>query len=101
MVTDETTGTKYTEITYGDNVYLVLLSNITESEHDAIEEEKMYIRTPASVYDSNTSSHLTSFIKKGEEVEIIGYDYLHEDGTVNKYKIKYSHILRISLSENS
>jgi len=89
-VTDEATGIKYTEIIYEDNVYLVLPSDITETERDVVAEEKVYIRTPASVYDSNTSSNLISFIKKGEEVEIAGYDYLNEDGTVNKYKIKYS-----------
>lgn len=89
---NESTKDKYTEIIYNNDTYLVLSKNISETEKDTVAEQKLYMRTPVSVYESLDSSHLISFIKKGEEVEVLGYDYLKEDGSVNKYKIKYNDI---------
>lgn len=89
---NEMTNVEYSEIIYNDEIYLVLPINISENEKDVIAEQTRYVRTPVSVYESLDSSHLVSFVKKGEEIEILGYDYLNEDGSVNKYKIKYNDV---------
>lgn len=86
---NESTNTAYSEIIYDNNIYLILSTNLTDNEKDVVSEQKVYVRTPVSVYESLESSHLISFIKKGEEVEVLDYDYLKEDGSVNKYKVKY------------
>ena len=91
-IVNESTNIEYSEITYDNNTYLILPTNITYSESDVVSEEKVYIRTPVSVYESLDSSHLISFIKKGEKVEVLDYDYLKEDGSVNKYRVKHNDI---------
>lgn len=89
---NESTSTEYSEIIYDNNTYLILPINLTDNERNVVSEQKMYIRTPVSVYESLDSSHLISFIKKGEEVEVLDYDYLKEDGSVNKYKVKHNDV---------
>lgn len=84
---------KYTEIIYNDSNYFIEETNITFDKENIVDENKMYIRTPVSVYESLESSHLVSFIEKGNEVEILGYDYILENGMVNKYKIRYNDIV--------
>lgn len=84
---------KYSKVIYNNNFYFVGESNITTNIREVVEEKKMYIRTPVSVYESLDSSHLISYISKGSEVEILDFDYILENGMVNKYKIKYNDIV--------
>lgn len=84
---------KYSKVLYNNNFYFVGESNITTNIREVVEEKKMYIRTPVSVYESLDSSHLISYISKGSEVEILDFDYILENGMVNKYKIKYNDIV--------
>ncbi|MBE6151937.1 MAG: hypothetical protein E7165_01320 [Firmicutes bacterium] len=91
-IVNETTNKEYVEITYEDNKYLVFPLNLTYNEREVVGEKHLYIRTPVSVYQTLDTAHLISFIKKGEKVEVLDYDYLKEDGTVNKYKVKYNEI---------
>ena len=92
IIVNETTNMEYNEITYENNKFLVLTTNLTDNAKEVVGEDTLYVRTPVSVYESFDSSHLISFIKKGEKVEILDYDYLKEDGAVNKYKVKYNDI---------
>ena len=92
-VVNETKNQKYRKILYNNSSYFIDESNLTNDLKDIVEENKMYIRTPVSVYDSLDSSHLISFIPKGSEVEILDFDYILENGMVNKYKIKYNDIV--------
>ena len=50
----------------------------------------MYVRTDSNMYKELDSSSLGSLIKKGSKVDILGYDYLNSDGSVNMYKISYN-----------
>ena len=79
---------KYTEIEYKDDTYYVFSDNLVFNENDVVLEETKYVRTSVTVYENETDSKIESFIKKGNELEIIGYDKLLEDGEVNMYKIK-------------
>lgn len=82
----------YYLVTYDKKDYYVLCDNVTVEEGNAIQEKVMYVRTPVTLYKDSTSVSILSTIKKGEEVTIVGYDYLYEDGSVHKYKIKYGEI---------
>lgn len=84
---------KYIKILYNNNYYFIEENKITTDIKNIVEEKKMYIRTPVSVYESLESSHLISHIKKGSEVEILDYDLVLENGMVNKYKIRYNDIV--------
>lgn len=78
----------YKEIKLDENIYYVKDYTLTTSKDEIIKEETKYVRTSVTVYVNETESKIQSFIKKGNKLEVIGYDYLDEEGNVNMYKIK-------------
>jgi len=78
----------YTEIKLEDEVYYVKEDMLVTTEQEIIKETTKYIRTSVTVYKNETDSKIASFIKKGNKLDIVGYDYLDEEGNVNMYKIK-------------
>ena len=83
---------KYYKIKYDNEDYYVETNNITTKENECILESEMYVRTPVTLYSDSTGVSILSTIKKGEKLEILGYDYLYEDGSVHKYKVKYQEL---------
>ena len=79
----------YKKIKYEDKYYLVNINNLTMEKEKVVLENKRYVRTNATIYKESNSEKILSHVKKGEVVEIIGYDFIDESGSVNKYKIKY------------
>ena len=84
--------TIYVKIKYEDEIYLIKEDNLTENKDEIIKEKELYVRTSSTVYKDADSSKIESFVKKGEKVEILGYDKLDEDGNVNRYRIKYDDV---------
>jgi hypothetical protein len=66
-------------------------NNLTNKKEEIIKEKELFVRTDLTLYKDLDSSKILSYIKKGERVEILGYDKI-EKGIVNKYKIKYNDI---------
>ena len=79
---------KYTEIEYKNAKYYVLNINLVKNEKEVVKEKDRYVRTSVTVYENEKDSKIASFIKKGNKLEITGYDNLLKDGSVNMYKIK-------------
>lgn len=79
---------KYMEVEYEDGKYYVLSENLVNNAKDVVLEDVKYVRTSVTVYENEVDSKIESFIKKGNEIEITGYDKLLDDGEVNMYKIK-------------
>lgn len=65
----------------------VALSDIIENKEDCVREDSIWVRTAASVIDDTLSSHICGLAEKGMAYQVIGYDYLHSNGMVNRYKI--------------
>ncbi|MGM9876402.1 MAG: putative glycoside hydrolase [Bacilli bacterium] len=78
---------EYIKIEYDKNVYYVSTDNLVKNENDVVQEKIKYVRTSVTVYQNSEDSKIESFIKKGNKLDIVGYDKLLEDGTVNMYKI--------------
>ena len=78
----------YVEITDDENKYYIKEENLTEKKDNIVQEKEKYVRTSVTVYKNETDSKILSFIKKSSKLEILDYDFLNEDGTVNMYKIK-------------
>lgn len=78
---------EYVKIEYDKNIYYVSTDNLVKNENDVVQEKVKYVRTSVTVYQNNEDSKIESFIKKGNKLDIVGYDKLLEDGTVNMYKI--------------
>lgn len=84
---------EYTLIEINDKSYYVLSSCLVDELTDVVLEKNKFVRTSVTVYKNETDSKIESFIKKGNEVEILDYDDLLEDGNVNMYKIKKDDII--------
>lgn len=79
----------YYKVTSLKGNYYILKDNFNKSRESIVTEKEMYVRTYATVYKNLNSSEILGSVNKGDKLEITGYDKLLEDGTVNKYKIKY------------
>ncbi len=82
----------YKKIKYDKKEYLINTNNIALKYEDSIKEERMYVRTPVTIYKNENSSDILSMAKKGEELKIIGFDKIDSDGKVNMYKIEKADI---------
>ena len=78
----------YIEVFDGETPYYIKEDNLTIDKNKVIEETNKYVRTSVTVYRNEKDSKILSFIKKGNMVEITGYDEYDEKGIVNMYKIK-------------
>ena len=78
---------EYVKIEYDKNIYYVSTDNLVKNENDVVQEKVKYVRTSVTVYQNCEDSKIESFIKKGNKLDIVGYDKLLEDGSVNMYKI--------------
>jgi len=78
----------YVEIKMDNEIYYVKDNILVSSIEEVVKEENKYVRTSVTVYKNDTDSKIESFIKKGEKLEIVDYDYLDDEGNVNMYKIK-------------
>ena len=78
----------YTKIKYNDMDYYVKKDELVLNDKEVVLEKNRYVRTSVTVYENENDSDIASFIKKGSEVVITGYDKLLEDGNVNMYKVK-------------
>ncbi len=77
------TNQEYTKIIYQNQEYLVKTENVNDK---IVLEQTIYVRTPCIVYKDNFE--IQSSLKKGEKLNIIGYDYIDTNGNVNMYKIE-------------
>ena len=67
-----------------------MVEDLVKEEKDVVKEEEMYVRTSLTLYEDIDSISIKGLIKKGEKVEILGYNNLNEDGSVDVYKVKYN-----------
>ena len=78
----------YVEIIEQDNSFFVNQDNLTVDKNKVVTETEKYVRTSATIYKNEKDSKIASFIKKGNKLEILDYDYIDDAGLVNMYKIK-------------
>lgn len=81
---------EYYKVKYDGEEYYINKKNLSKDEENIILEKELFVRTSLNFYKDKDTSSLIGLIKKGNKVEIIGYDKLNEDGSVNKYKINYN-----------
>lgn len=79
----------YYKINYEKNDYYVLKENLVSEENKAVKEEEMFVRTALTLYENSDDIKILGMINKGSKLQITGYNYLENDGSVNMYKVKY------------
>ena len=86
----KTEDVTYKKVKYNNKEYLMNINNIVKQSEDVVKENELFVRTSSTIYKSTDTAEILSHVKKGEKVEVVGFDKLNEDGSVNKYKIKYN-----------
>lgn len=81
---------KYKEINYENAAYYVLENQLVKNKEQVVLENQKYIRTPVTLYKTSDTSEILSYISKGSEIEIIGFNNILSDGSVDKYQVKYN-----------
>ncbi|HHW69140.1 MAG TPA: hypothetical protein GX747_02210, partial [Tenericutes bacterium] len=93
------TDIEYSKIKHDKKIYLIDKKNYTNDENTVVKEKIMYVRTPITVYKDYDSIEIVTHIKKGEKIDIIGYDYIKDNGAVNMYKISYNDYIGFAYSK--
>ena len=90
IVSDKTTNNEqeYYKIKYSDNEYYILVDDLVKEEKDIVKEKEMYVRSSLTLYEDINSIKIKGLVEKGEKVEVLGYDELNSDGSVDVYKVK-------------
>ena len=83
---------EYTEIEYNKEKYYVNSNNLVSNENEVVQEKEKYVRTSSTIYENDKDTKIKSFVKKGNKLDIVGYNKLLEDGTVEMYNINYGEI---------
>ena len=81
---------EYYKINYNKNEYYILASNLVEKKEDVVQEKELYVRTSLTLYEDINSIKINGLVEKGEKLEILGYNNLNNDGSVDAYKVKYN-----------
>lgn len=80
----------YYKIKYEDKEYLVFSENLVDNENEIILEKEMFVRTPVTIYETDDDIKILGVVKKGEKLEIVGYNEIDENGKIDMYKVKYN-----------
>ena len=66
--------------------------SLVATPEEAVQEKSIWVRTPASIITDRETSLIGGLAKKGENLEIVGFDSLRADGSVNRYKVKQNKV---------
>ena len=77
----------YVKIKYKDKDYYVLEELLVKKYEDVVLEDTLYVRTSYNLL-KDLNGNLLDLVKKGSSVEIIGFNKLLSDGSVDLYKVK-------------
>ena len=81
---------EYSQVKYDKNEYYILSSNLVDDINDAVLEKEMYVRTSVTLYENLESIKIKGLVEKGEKLEILGFNSINDDGSVDMYKVKYN-----------
>lgn len=80
---------EYKKVKYNNEDYYILNDNIAKKIEDSVLEKEVYVRTSYNINKNIDSLDLLSLVKKGDKLDVIGFDKINDDGKVNMYKVKY------------
>lgn len=81
---------EYSQVKYDKNEYYILSSNLVDDINDAVLEKEMYVRTSVTLYENLESIKIKGLVEKGEKLEVLGFNSINDDGSVDMYKVKYN-----------
>lgn len=78
----------YTKIIIDNNEYYINIENLTDDKTNIVKEKYIYTRSATTILENIEDIKISGLSKKGEKLEVIGYNYLDEEGNVDLYKVK-------------
>ncbi len=81
------TGEEYYHIFYNGQYGYILCEYITDDRSDLLQESIVYVRTPVTLLAELDGVETGSLVEKGDALQVVGYDYFREDGTVHMYEV--------------
>jgi hypothetical protein len=78
------------KIKLDNNEYYLDKNYLVKELKDTVLEKEIYVRTSYNINKDLDSTDLLTLAKKGDKLEVIGFDKLDKDGRVNMYKVKYN-----------
>ena len=92
---------KYYKLYINDNVYyLENTDRLVSDIDDVVTLDSLYVYRDNTSYLSGDGSKISSFVRRGETVNISGYYGLNEDGSVDRYKTDKGYIYPKYLCES-
>lgn len=90
IVYDNRTFEDYIVCIYQNKEYYCNKKYLVDSLEKTVLEKELYVRTSYNLKENVNDTKLLGLAKKGDKVDIIGFDKLDSDGNVNMYKINYN-----------
>jgi len=81
-------GVKYVQATAGERKILVPEKALATNPRETVREKELFVQTGACVIDDTLSSHIGAFARKGDCLEVLGFDRLQPDGRVHRYNVR-------------
>lgn len=82
----------YEEIIINNKKYYINQKNLTLDIKNIVKEQYIYTKSSTSILESIGSIKIKGLSKKGEKLQVIGYDSIDNEGKVNLYKVKVNDI---------
>ena len=84
-ITKEINDEKLIKIQAEEGNLYISMDNITLSKDSLVKESEIFVRTPLAIIDEEDK--ILGYAKKGENLEVVGYEKIDSSGYVNKYKV--------------
>lgn len=78
------------KIVFDNEEYYLNKKYLTDDVKMTVLEKEVYVRSSYNINKDLETSDLLTLVKKGDKLEIIGFDKLDSDGKVNMYQVKYN-----------
>ena len=78
---------EYVKIEHDKKDYYILSTNYVDKYDDVVLEKELYVRTSVNLL-KDLEGNIGTLLKKGDKIEVVGYENLLEDGGIDIYKVK-------------
>ena len=84
--------TAYQKVYINKNTYYIKEENLVTDKNKIVQEEKIYDRTPTYILEDLETAKISGLVKKEDELQVLGYNKIQEDGEVDYYYIQINDI---------
>ena len=83
---------EYQEIKLDKKTYYINPKSLVSNEKEVVLEKNIYARTATSILEDTKTRKIIGLAEKGNDLEVIDYDKIDENGMVSFYKVKMNEV---------